>query len=718
MYPEGYRKSICPSYSKIAIILIVPFYEFTLHAIHPDSFIRDINLSSISKFMLFGLWAYSWISVACVCAIWVVVHNKAKKKISKPFYRMLSWFSYIMLLVIITLYITSSVGYWYVGSFMSAGLLEFIYHNWPLLIQYLIDAERTSFWIFVAIVIATFFLPIIVQKMWRFVQFRSEKSVYRLPPQILVGTILVPLIFINVVAWVGREKADFSESHLIHSDKRESNLKFNLLLRGGVNPIVSIVADSTRSEKLLSGRIPIHALRTRSGQEIKIASVKDNMKRNVILIVVESLRSDAILKNHEGVQVMPNLSSLARGGKFWENCYAQSTHSDYSDPCIISSLFPLRTVSHHYYSPSDPWPRFLIYDVLKQYGYTTAIISSQDETWGGMHHFLESDNLDIFCDSRSHSLYSSNAPALASPISINNSHTKFFAGKRDDSDTVQIAIEWIRHNSHINKPFFAYINLQASHFPYKVPDEYQAPFIPAHIKPDLSFVGYSSDHIESCRNAYFNALHYIDEQIGKLIKCLEDEEIRKNTIVILTGDHGEAFGENGVFTHAGPPVEAVVKVGVVFNCPGYVGQERRTDLVQAIDISPSILGLLGIPKPCAFQGRDIFKVDGDNYQMPVFIHTSSVLFTCDAVITPSRWKYVYNHIQRNGKLYHLLSDPLEQNELSSMYSERAKSMHNLLMEWRRRQLLYYSTPTLYRLYYAPSMPALEISKIVNVGFHE
>lgn len=75
----------------------------------------------------------------------------------------------------------------------------------------------------------------------------------------------------------------------------------------------------------------------------------------------------------------PHLNRLAKQGVQFTRAYTQSTHSDYADVCIVSSLYPLRKTRHHYYSASDPWPKTLIYDLLKPLGYVTAIFSSQNE---------------------------------------------------------------------------------------------------------------------------------------------------------------------------------------------------------------------------------------------------------------------------------------------------------------------------------------------------
>lgn len=117
---------------------------------------------------------------------------------------------------------------------------------------------------------------------------------------------------------------------------------------------------------------------------------------SVLFLCIEALRHDVVLLKHHGQEVMPNLNALARAGVHFTRAYSQSTHTDYASVCRESSLFPLRQRQHHFYRKDDPWPKTLIYDLLKPAGYATALITSESENWGGMAYFLQSPNLDVF----------------------------------------------------------------------------------------------------------------------------------------------------------------------------------------------------------------------------------------------------------------------------------------------------------------------------------
>ena len=91
-----------------------------------------------------------------------------------------------------------------------------------------------------------------------------------------------------------------------------------------------------------------------------------------------------------------------------------------------------------------------------------------------------------------------------------------------------------------------------------------------------SFVKYPLDKVPIVKNAYFNALHYIDEQLSGLVAYLDKNRLREKTLIVIMGDNGECFYENGYSSHAGPPFEPAIHVPLIMNCPGTLAPRRRT----------------------------------------------------------------------------------------------------------------------------------------------
>lgn len=430
---------------------------------------------------------------------------------------------------------------------------------------------------------------------------------------------------------------------------------------------------------------------------------------SLIMIQIESLRHDVLYQKHQDQEVMPALNRLAASGLNFTRTYAQSTHSNYADPAILSSLYPLRTNHHHYYSLADPWPKTLVYDVAKSHNYATAIVSSQNELWGGMEAFLKSRNLDLFFDSRS-----SDARKNVDESDITFARYALatgIGGKLDDRLTISRAIQWIDDCQRRSQPYVLCVNLQTSHFPYQLPEGAQTPFQPCEMNFSASFVKYPLDKVPIVKNAYFNALHYIDEQLAGLVAYLDEHRLRESTLLVVVGDNGECFYENGYSSHAGPPFEPAIHVPLVMNCPGTLAPRNDDYLVQGIDVVPTALSLMGLPLSPCFQGTDVLTKDRLPPERRLVLNHNSTLVraTADAIISGIGWKYVFDRKTRIGTLYDLRTDPEELNPCDSKQPAVRQTLDRILQRWRNVQLTYYARPDYYGIYFPPPTPLLSDS---------
>jgi len=439
---------------------------------------------------------------------------------------------------------------------------------------------------------------------------------------------------------------------------------------------------------------------------------------SVIILAVESLRADTVHLEHQGKPVLPHTSQLAHNGLNFTNAYSQSTHSDYADVCLVSSLYPLRTRRHHYYTTADPWPKTLAFDAFKQAGYSTAIISSQNESWGNMDQFLSTPNLDHFYDAERSGLETADVvrdPGLAHEISIGS----LSAGRLEDSSTMDHAIDWVKTQSENDQPFFLSMNFQSSHFPYEIPDGADAPFQPCHLDADVSFMHYPKEKTDNVRNAYYNGIHYCDQQIGRMVETLRELGQLDNTIVIVLGENGEAFHENGSCGHAREPVQPAIHVATVVHAPMLLEPGTEEYPLEHIDLMPTVFGLLNWSQHPNFQGTNVLaedRVPFDDRQ--IFIHVNSAAAEADAVIRGGRWKSVLDRRLDQIKLFDLENDPSESVDASSSHPEIAAELSATLLKWRADQLAYYHFPTYYTRFYPPRPPIVqngnESAKVADV----
>ena len=147
------------------------------------------------------------------------------------------------------------------------------------------------------------------------------------------------------------------------------------------------------------------------------------------------------------------------------------------------------------------------------------------------------------------------------------------------------------------QPFLAFMFYDASHQPYRYPAEH-AVFDTGRVTEDLNYIKLAHDpsdmtHIE---NRYRNSLHYTDAQIERALRAVEQCGLMDNTLIFICGDHGEEFGELGLFGHDSAFHRYQTQTLMVAHIPGEPAQ-RIHRLTSHIDVPPTILTYMGAENP-------------------------------------------------------------------------------------------------------------------------
>ena len=477
-------------------------------------------------------------------------------------------------------------------------------------------------------------------------------------------------------------------------------------LRHGLHPAVTLAADwldSMTVEAIEPWLDPaqLHPLAETGWSPLP----RPARRLNVVIVTVESLRHDVVQQRQQGREVTPQLNRLAREGMHLRHAYAAAPFTSYSTAGLFASLYPLWSRRPVYFHPADPWPKACIYDLLKPLGYATAIISSQNESWGGMDHFLKSPNLDSFQDPRRSPAPDRTVPdrAGAGPLPEPTS----WADNLPDAQTADRAIAWVRQQAAGNTPFFLAVNFQSPHFPYHLPAGAEQVFAPSTIDFPVSFLGYPVDKTAVMRNAYLNTVYEADRQLGRLVDALRENGQWTNTILVVCGDHGQAFHEKaGYVAHGREPIESVIRTACVLSAPGLVPPAMEDYPVELIDVVPTVFALLKLPPHPNFQGIDFLAVTRPPLEHRLlFFHSEQPLSHTDALLLAGRWKYACDLVTKQESLYDLRADPDEQDDVLGQQRALAQRLRDTLFAWRRRQLAYYAYPAYYQHFYPPSPPA-------------
>ena len=414
---------------------------------------------------------------------------------------------------------------------------------------------------------------------------------------------------------------------------------------------------------------------------------------NVLMVQIESLRSDQLRAYGGRREVMPTVDRLARESRVFTNAYIQASHSNYADLVPLSSHYPLRSREMYVYPPNPTYPRVLIYDILKAVGYKTAIISSQNEGWGGMINFHRRSSLDHLFHAATY-----DGPTY-SPFEdggfANWVKQTGGAGSVDDRYTVDEAITWL--DTVGQAPFFLHMNLQSSHLPYVVPDGFPRRFGPNEIDFAIMWGKFPLDKVDVVKDRYADSLYYEDTQIARVFEHLRQRGLWDNTLVVIGGDNGESFYEHGAAAHAATVFEEVVKVPMIVRVPGMPpGADGRPAMF--LDIPPSLVDVLGLPPHPSFQGISLFAPESDP-ERPMFTIVQTPVADQSAIIR-GRYKLILSETDQRSYLY----DLRKEGEYRNIRNENPALVAELLAvlrTWRDSQLAYYADPQRHRREYPP-----------------
>ncbi|HEX8170676.1 MAG TPA: sulfatase-like hydrolase/transferase [Thermoanaerobaculia bacterium] len=276
---------------------------------------------------------------------------------------------------------------------------------------------------------------------------------------------------------------------------------------------------------------------------------------NVLLITLDTFRADRL------GALTPNLSALAADGVRFENAQSAVPLTLPSHATILSGVLPLHHGLRNNGAGAFPADRATLATMLADNGYRTAA-------------FVGAFVLDHrFGLNRGFSLYDDEIPRDPDL----GDHLE--AERRGDA-TVDRAIEWLGRDD--ARPFFAWVHLYDAHAPYAAPEPWRSRYASAPYEGEIAFV---------------------DQQVQRLVAALGER--RRDTIIVIAGDHGEALGEHGELTHGLLLYEPTLRVPLIVSAPGALEPQVVKTPVSLADIAPTLVSLLGLKNAPQFDGRDL-----------------------------------------------------------------------------------------------------------------
>jgi len=339
---------------------------------------------------------------------------------------------------------------------------------------------------------------------------------------------------------------------------------------------------------------------------------------NLLILTPDQYRADYLgCYGHERIGTS-NIDRLAEEGVRFERCYCAAP---LCGPSRISFATSLRFGEHgrrNYWSCIDYNVPNLV-SSLRQEGYRTGMFGKNhlflydqlSEAWDEVHEICLG-NYDGHPDyTRS---YSSFELAKDHPYNI--------TGLLGDE-----AVDFIKRSGDEN-PFLCWVNWQDPHPAFTCPEPYASMFKPKDMELPANWTKESSSKPRKVNNwrinsradkctsieakqaiaMYMGQCRYVDDQVGKIMRCLEESGKLDNTIVVFMGDHGEFLGDFGVFHKLPVFYECLSRIPVIIRYPGGMVKPFAFEgLVEEVDLAPTILAALGVEAPQSMVGRSFHE---------------------------------------------------------------------------------------------------------------
>ncbi len=410
---------------------------------------------------------------------------------------------------------------------------------------------------------------------------------------------------------------------------------------------------------------------------------------NILFVLVDQLGA-RWLPIHGYAQVSaPHLESFAAESTVFERAISTSPVCTPYRGCLLSGLYPSQTGvrQNGQAFPSDV-PSLA--DRLNEAGYATHYVGKwhlsgapQANRWvppdkrAGFQHFIGWESHHV--DHHAGLIWRDDANE---PIEMPGHETDALS---------DIAQQQMAQAATDRKPFFMLVSYQAPHPPCSPPreflDRYRGQDLLTEANADASawydMPQWSADYdVATFRELYFGEISHLDAAFGRLLHGLDELNLRENTLVVFTSDHGEMAGAHGLFGK-GVMYEESLHVPLIVRAPGQAGG-RNSQLAATVDLMPTLLDYAAVAAPEAAEGISLRAqieggaTDDDRIVICEFRHYCA---------TTQSWKLVTkDRTLKPAALYNIGDDPCElENRLDDPdCSEIQAALQAAVTNWRNR----------------------------------
>jgi arylsulfatase A-like enzyme len=413
-----------------------------------------------------------------------------------------------------------------------------------------------------------------------------------------------------------------------------------------------------------------------------------------VLITVESLRTDHVgayggrSPARPEVPVTPQVDDFARGAVVYDDAHAVTSWTLAAHASLFTGLYP---TAHQTTGPRDrldaSYPTLA--EVLREHGYQTVGIVSGP--YLRRPHGLD-QGFEIYDD------------GIASP-------TNRVAHDDVTNPRMETALRrFVEDGRDPDRPFFLFAYFWDPHFDYLPPPPYYEMFVGPDAEPidvtrfdtsETIHPGITSGELAYVLAQYAGELRWTDEHLGRFFELLREHDLWRNTVIILTADHGEEFFDHGSKGHKNNVFAETVKVPLIVKYANQSEGRRDVRVVSQIDVLPTILELAGLEATFPHHGRSLLQPDPGR-DRPIFYELLSVRYYRRPDGTPESrveswmgarrgdYKLVWSR-RRSGpppaqlsppsyQLFNVKQDPAERNDLAAEEAERRAELEEVFRD--------------------------------------
>lgn len=321
---------------------------------------------------------------------------------------------------------------------------------------------------------------------------------------------------------------------------------------------------------------------------------------NVLLVILDTVRADRLSCYGYSRSTTPNLDEISARGVRFTNVYSNASWTLPAHASLFTGSYPMaHGATQENLSLADRY--VTLAETLAAAGYATFGCSGNPVV----------------------NLGSGLAQGFASFVETFRDEAKKRYGGDEQHPNCGAFAEFLAMSNR-KQPFFAFVNFVEAHLPYQPPEPFLSRFLTIETsRPELlgamrlrmrhhylREAGLPARQLAILGELYDGEVAYLDHLVGELLARLDADGRLQDTIVFVTSDHGENLGEHGHFAHVFDIHNTLLQVPLLVWFPdGIQAGTVRADVVQLVDLFPSILGLCGVPAGEPGDGRDLF-VDG------------------------------------------------------------------------------------------------------------